>query len=170
MRGPASQPLADAHALAVALTGVTADCGLRSFVVDVPLLEMLERSGIHDDERRMDDRPSIHQRTRQRVAAGLDRAGKSLADDLKRMVSKSQRKDAGRQMLAAGGNLHLMRAVLARQPRQGTSFRECKPGVVAGLPNLLGKEERTERSWRQEHDLPLGKVRREQLGNVGLRE
>src|ERR1700682_5735921 len=155
MRGPASQPLADAHALAVALTGVTADCGLRSFVVDVPLLEMLERSGIHDDERRMNDRPSIHERSREHIAAGLDRSRESAADDAERMICARKREDTGRQPLATGGDLHLMERLLARQPGQATSLREGKARVVAGLPDHLGKEEGAEGPRRQEHDLPV---------------
>src|SRR6202022_2572694 len=39
-----------------------ADRGLRTFPVNVPALEMLNRAGIHDDQRRMDDRAGIHQR------------------------------------------------------------------------------------------------------------
>src|SRR5260370_37588694 len=63
-----------------------------------------------------------------------------------------------------------MTAVLARQPRQGAGLGESKPGVVAGLPNRLGKEDGTERPGRQEYDLPLREVRCAEPGGVGLRK
>jgi len=34
--------------------------------------EMLDRPGIHQDERRMDDRSGIHQRAVERIGKGLD--------------------------------------------------------------------------------------------------
>src|ERR1700738_4886374 len=48
--------------------GDPSDRGLRAFLVNVPALEMLDRAGIHDDQRRMDDRSGIHSRRRQRIA------------------------------------------------------------------------------------------------------
>ena len=44
------------------------------------VFEMLERRGIHGDQRRVDDRPGIHQCARQGIAARLDHAGKGIAD------------------------------------------------------------------------------------------
>ena len=41
-----------------------ADRSLRAFLVNVPTLEMLDGAGIHHDQRRMDDRAGIHQRSR----------------------------------------------------------------------------------------------------------
>ena len=57
-----------------------ADRSLRAFLVNVPTPEMFDGAGIHHDQRRMDDRAGIHQRRRQRVAAGLNHAGKCPPD------------------------------------------------------------------------------------------
>ena len=90
MRRAVAERLAHRDALGVERVGDAADRGLRAFLVDVPALEMLERAGIHHDQRRMDDRPGIHQRARQRVAAGLDHAGKGAADHVERMSRQSR--------------------------------------------------------------------------------
>ena len=76
VRRAVAQRLAHRDALAVERIGDAPDRRLRALLVDVPALEMLERPGIHDDQRRMDDRAGIHQRGRERVAAVLDHAGK----------------------------------------------------------------------------------------------
>ena len=86
MRRAIAERLAHRDALGVERIGDAADRGLRAFLVDVPALEMLDRAGIHHDQRRMDDRPGIHQRARQRVAAGLDHAGKRASDHLERVL------------------------------------------------------------------------------------
>ena len=57
-----------------------ADRSLRAFLVNVPTPEIFDGAGIHHDQRRMDDRAGIHQRRRQRVAAGLNHAGKCPPD------------------------------------------------------------------------------------------
>ena len=54
--------------------------------------------------------------------------GKARPMTLERTIGRGQRKDAGRQVLAAGRDLHLMRAVLARQPGQSAGLREGTAG------------------------------------------
>ena len=80
MRTAITKTFAHRDAFGIERIGDAADRGLRAFLVDVPALEMLDRAGIHHDQRRMDDGPGIHQRARQRVAARLDRAGKGASD------------------------------------------------------------------------------------------
>src|SRR6478735_12474660 len=82
MRAAIAERFADGDAFSVERVGNPADRGLRALLVDVPALEMLDRAGIHDDQRWMDNRSGIHQRARQRVAAGLDRAGKRPPDHI----------------------------------------------------------------------------------------
>ena len=102
---------------------------LRAFLVNVPALEMLDRAGIHHDQRRMDDRSGIHQRARQRVAARLDHAGKGAADHVERMVGGIERKYADRQPLGADGDGDLERPVLAGQPRQRAGLGKADAGA-----------------------------------------
>ena len=136
--------------------------------MDVPRLEVLQRRGIHGDQRRMDDRPRIHQRARQRIAARLDHAGKRAADHLQRVRLQRQREHARRQPLGADGDRRLEGPVLAREPGQRAGFRERDLGAVAGIPGRLGKQHRTERAGRQEHHLPVGQMRRERARNIRL--
>ena len=105
----------------------------------------------------------IHQRTRQRIAARLDGARKGRPMTASAWSASAKRKDAGRQVLAARRDLHLVRPVLARQPRQGAGLGEGDTRLVAGLPGRLRQEDRTERARRQEHHLPVRKMRRELL-------
>jgi hypothetical protein len=65
--------LSDRDPLVVERVGRPADCRLRAFVVDVPRREVLQRPGVHHDQRRVDDRSGIHQRAGERIAAVLDR-------------------------------------------------------------------------------------------------
>ena len=90
MRRAVAERLAHRDALGVERVGDAAHGRLRALVVDVPALEMLERRGIHDDQRRMDDRPGVHQRAGQRIAAVLDHAGKRAADDVERVLACSR--------------------------------------------------------------------------------
>ena len=92
VRRAIAERLAHRDALRVERVGDAAHGGLRALLVDVPALEMLERRGVHGDQRRMDDRPGIHQRAGERIAAVLDHAGKRAADDGERMVLLRQRK------------------------------------------------------------------------------
>ena len=90
MRRAIAEAFAHRDALGIERVGDPADRGLRAFLVNVPALEMLDRAGIHHDQRRMDDRPGIHQRARQRIAAGFDRAGKGAADHVERVIGRCQ--------------------------------------------------------------------------------
>ena len=128
--------------------------GLRALLVDVPALEMLERRGVHGDQRRMDDRPGIHQRAGERVAAVLDHAGKRAADHVERMVLQPQRKHAGRQPLGADRDRHLERPVLARQPGQGAGLGEGRVGAVAGVVRRLSRKH-TSRTCRAAGTRPV---------------
>ncbi len=86
MRTAIAEGLAHRDALGIERVGDAADRGLRTFLVNVPAFEMFDRAGIHHDQRRMNDRPGIHQRARQRVAAGLDHAGKRASDHVERVT------------------------------------------------------------------------------------
>jgi hypothetical protein len=130
---------------------------------------MLQRAGVHGDERRMDDGPGIHERARERVAASLDHAGESLRDDGQRVVLAGERKHAGGQALGTHGDRNLERPMLARQPRQRPGFRKDHVGSIAGITCSLGEQHRAERCRRQEHDLPVHEMRREHLGDIRLR-
>src|ERR1700740_1078944 len=118
MRRAVSKGLAHGDALRVERVGDAPDRSLRAFLVNVPALEMLDRAGIHDDQRRMDDRPRIHQRARQRVAARLDHAEKCASDHIEGMIPSMQWKHADRQPLGADGDGDFERSMLARQPWQ----------------------------------------------------
>src|ERR1700740_2334982 len=72
MRRAVSKGLAHGDALRVERVGDAPDRSLRAFLVNVPALEMLDRAGVHDDQRRMDDGTCIHQRAGERIAAWLD--------------------------------------------------------------------------------------------------
>src|SRR5258708_39553107 len=78
MRRPVAERLADANALRIERIGHPADRWLRALLMDIPALEVLDRPGIHGDQRWVDDRPSIHERARQRIAARLDGSGKGV--------------------------------------------------------------------------------------------
>ncbi len=168
VRGAVAQRLAQRHAFAVERVGHLSDRGLRSFLVDVPALEMLQRPGIHGDQRRMNDRARIHQRTRERVAAILDHAAKRCPQHGDRVILARERKDSGRQPLSPHRDRHLERAVLAREPRQRAGLRERGSSAVAGFMRGLGEDHRSERAGRQEHDLAVREVRRQCSGDVGL--
>jgi hypothetical protein len=70
-------------ASSASVTRRMAGCG--SFLVDVPLVEMFDRAGVHGDQRRMNDRAGIHQRARQRIAAWLDGASETQPRSRQRM-------------------------------------------------------------------------------------
>ena len=146
MRRTVAERFAQRDAFAVERVGDAADGRLGALLVDVPALEMLQRPGIHDDQRRMDDRPGIHQRGRERVAAILDHAGKRRPQHRERMVLSGQREDAGRQPLGAHGDRRLERPVLAREPRQRPGLGERDLGAVAGIVRGLGEQQRAERA------------------------
>src|SRR5207244_12428042 len=74
MRRAIAQRLAHGNSLGIERVGDAADRGLRAFLVDVPALEMLDRSGVHDNQRRGDGRSGIPQSTGSCISAGLDNA------------------------------------------------------------------------------------------------
>ncbi len=126
VRPAIAKTLAHRDAFGIERVGDAADRSLRAFLVDVPALEMLDRAGIHDDQRRMDDRPGIHQRRRQRIAARLDHAGKGAPDHIERMIGGIKRKYADRQPLGADGDGDFERSVLARQPGQRAGLGKAR--------------------------------------------
>ena len=170
MRPAITEGFSHRDAFGVERVSDAADRGLRAFLVDVPPFEMLDRAGVHHDQRRMDDRPGIHQRARQRVAAGLDHAWKGAADYVERMRGGGQRKHADRQPLGANGDGDLERPVLSRQPRQRAGFGKADARVIACLVRRPGEDHRTKSRRRQEHHLAVGELRRDQPGDIGLRE
>ena len=133
MRRAVAERLAHRDPLGVERVGDAAHGRLRALLVDVPAFEMFERRGVHGDERRMDDRPGIHQRAGERIAAILDHAGKRAADDAERVVLQPQRQHAGRQAFGADRDRHFEWPVLAGEPRQGAGLGERHIGAVAGI-------------------------------------
>ncbi len=111
----------------------------------------------------------IHQRAGERVAAILDHAGKRVADHLQRMILQRQRKHAGRQPLGAHRDRDFEIAVLAREPGQGAGLGERDFRLVAGRLHRLREQHRAEGAGRQKHDLSVGQMRRQRLGDIGLR-
>ncbi len=80
MRCAIAKRFAHRDPFCVERVGHPADRGLRSFLVDVPSFEMLDRARVHHDQRRVNNGPSIHQRAGERIAAGLDRIRESASD------------------------------------------------------------------------------------------
>ena len=95
--------------------------------------------------------------------------GKAFETTASAAVLLRERKHAGRQALGAHGDGDFERAMLARQPRQRPGFRKGNGGAIAGVPCGRGEQHRAECCRRQEHDLPVNKMRRERLGDVRLR-
>ena len=62
VRRAIAEPSRTRDPLGIECVGDAADRRLCAFLVNVPALEMLDRTGVHDDQRRMDDRPGVHQR------------------------------------------------------------------------------------------------------------
>ena len=67
--------------------------GLRALVMDVPGFKMLQRPGIHQYQRWMDDRSCVHQRAAEYVFAWLNGVG--LLDDGDRPISLRAWPNAG---------------------------------------------------------------------------
>ncbi len=169
MRRTEPERLAHGDALAVERVGDAAHRRLGALLVNVPAREVLERRGIHDDERRVDDRPRIHQRARQRIAAGLDDARECAADDGERVLAQPQRQHAGRQPLGTHRDRDLERTMLAREPWQRAGLGERDVGAVAGRARGLRENHRAESARRQKHHLPVGKMRSHRTRDIGLR-
>ena len=73
VRRAVAERLAHRDPLEVEPVGDGAHRRLRAFGVDVPALEVLQRRRVHHHQRRMDHRPGVHQRARQRIAAAMHR-------------------------------------------------------------------------------------------------
>ena len=115
----------------------------------------------------MDDRPGVHQRAGQAVAAILD-AWISLADHGERAVLVVQRKHARRQPRRPHGNSNLARPVLAGKVGQGAGFGEGDLRLRAGVADSLGHQVAAEGARRQEDHLSVGEMRRHRPGDIGL--
>src|SRR5258708_5254347 len=61
VRSAIAKTFAHCDAFSIERVGDAADRSLRAFLVNVPTLKMLDRAGIHDDQRRMDHRPGFPQ-------------------------------------------------------------------------------------------------------------
>ncbi|KAG0926751.1 hypothetical protein G6F31_018277 [Rhizopus arrhizus] len=148
---------ADGDAFGVQRVGHAADRGLRAFVVDVPLVEVLQRAGVHHDERRVDDRAGIHQRTGQAVLDGFDgRIG------LPQQRQGFLRQTAGEYARGQAGGVaadHHPVAVLAGQVGQRAGFRIGDAGRIARVFLGAGEEVAAEGARRQEHDLSIAQQR-----------
>src|SRR4029079_7933568 len=114
VRGTIPKSLAHRDAFHIQRVGNPTERGLRYFLVNVPALEMLDGSGVHDNQRGMDDRTGIHQRTRQRIAARLDYARKSATNCFERVSGGVFRKYAHWQPLGANRDSDFEWAVCAR--------------------------------------------------------
>ena len=79
VRRTLAEGLAHCDAFAIQLVRHSAHCRLRTFVVNVPPLEVLQRRGVHHHQRRVDDGAGIHQRAGERIAASTH-GGECFAD------------------------------------------------------------------------------------------
>ena len=84
------------------------------------------------------------------------------------MVLEPQRQHAGRQALGADRDRHLMRSMLAREPRERTGLGERHVSAIAGIARRFGEDVRAEGAGRQEHDLSIFQMRRECTRDVPL--
>ncbi len=109
--------------------------------MNVPLRKMFQRRRIHDDQRRMDDRPGIHQSRRQNIATGFDGSWEpawlitAIADHA------LQRKDAGRQTRRACGDEDFRETVPARTsqgnvPVSAKATPRAVPAAFAALAKI----------------------------------
>ena len=166
---PVAERLAHRDALIVQRIGHASDGGLRAFLVDVPFLEMLERPRVHEDQRRVDDRPGIHQRAGKRVLDRLHRRVRA-PEQVERVRAAARRECAGRQPLGADRDRDLRRAVLAGEIGQGAGLGEADPRAAARVPQHFRHHVAAKCARWEEHDLAVGHVRRDHAGDVGLRE
>ncbi len=154
MRRRIAGRLANGDALQIQRIGHPADRRLGALVVDVPGVEMLKRPGVHQDERRVDDRPGVHQRPVKRVFERLDgRIG--AGQDLEGVGRACRREDAGGQPRRPHRNGHLRRSMLARQVRQGAGLGKGDAGRIAALRQRLGKDIAAKGAGRQKHHLAV---------------
>src|SRR5690348_1515062 len=92
-----TERLAYGDAFSIQCVGNATNGGLCAFLVNIPALEVFDRSGVHHDQGWMDDGTGIHQCAGQRIAAGLYHAGKGAADHGERIFGVYERKYADRQ-------------------------------------------------------------------------
>ena len=92
-----AQPLPDRDALGVERVVDAADRGLGALVVDVPAVEVLDGSRVHQDQGWVDDGAGVHEGRGQRVLHGLDRAGEGRGDHRQGALGRRGGKDAGGQ-------------------------------------------------------------------------
>src|SRR5207302_10049978 len=90
MRRSVAKRLADGDAFGIERIRDAADRRLGPLLVDVPLVELFDRTGVHGDQWRMDDRTGIHQRARERIAAWLDGIRKRAFDHAERVWGQAQ--------------------------------------------------------------------------------
>ena len=167
--GLVSERLAHGDALGVERVGDAPDRGLRALLVDVPALEVLQGSRVHQDERRMDDRARVHERRGERVLDRLDR-GVGPADHLEGVRGVPGGKGAGGQAPGAHGDRDLRGSVLAREIGQGAGLGERDLGGAARIAEYFRHRVTAEGPRRQEHHLTVAGVGCDCARDVGLGE
>ena len=101
----------------------------------------------------MNDRARIHQRARERIAAGLGNARKRLTDDGESVILPQRWEYADRQPRRARCDRDLIRAVLARQPGQGAGLRKTDRLRLTTRLRRMREDDAPERSWREKYNL-----------------
>ena len=170
MRCRVAQSLANGHALSVQRRRHTPDRRLGPFVVDVPMIEMLDRAGIHHDEWRMNDRSGVHQRRRQGVLDRLDRSREGPRDAVDGMVLQACGKDARRQARGPRRDRDLVGSMLATEPGKRPRLADRDLRGAARSAQRLHHQVAAEGAGRQEDHLTVPQVRRERLGKIALSE
>jgi hypothetical protein len=170
MRRAVAERLAHRDPLGVERVGDAPDGGLGALLVDVPAREMLDRTGIHDDQRGVDDRPGIHQGARERIAARLDDARERARDHGQRLGRPVLREDAGRQPFGPHRDGDLGGPVLADEPGQGAGLGEADAAMRAGPVRRVREDHRPECRRRTEDDLARNETRRQHGRDVALGE
>ncbi|MNF80968.1 hypothetical protein D3C84_632220 [compost metagenome] len=165
VRRAVGQRFTHGHALGIKLVGHATNRRLGAFVVNVPGLEMLQRPRVHHDQRRVDDRACVHQRTAQGVFNRLD-ARVGFTQHRKSMLGQVAGEYTGRQAGGVAADHQVAGAMLAYQVRQRTGFSEGDLAPVARIGHGLGKHETAKGARRQEHHLTVVQVRRNMFGQV----
>ncbi len=135
--------------------------------MNVPGREVLQRAGVHHDQRWVDDGAGVHQGTGQGIFAALH-AGEDLANHIQGVIGIARRVHASRQAGGAGGDVDDGIAMLAGQPGQGAGFGPADIGLVAGAAHDLAHDEGAKGAWGQKYDLAVCQVRSHDAGNIGL--
>ena len=126
---------------------------------------MLQGTGVHHDQRRVNDGTCVHQRTAQGVFNRLD-ARVGLAQHSEGVLGQVAREHAGRQAGGVATDHQVAGAMLAHQVRQRAGFSEGDLAVVARIGHGLGEHVAAEGARRQEHHLTVVQVRRDVFGQV----